>query len=154
MKTRMLGCNRTSKVAIGKIARIKGFTLLELLVVLLIIALLAGYVGPKLFSQVDQAKITTAKAQMKSLSDALYRYRIDTGAYPASELGLNALMEKPPSAAMWHGPYMTKEIPLDPWGHPYQYVIPGKKGEVDIMSFGRDGRIGGENEDADIIESL
>ena len=151
MKEDVIGCKKNGA---EKIVSAKGFTLLELLVVLLIIALLAGYVGPKLFSQVDQAKITTAKAQIKSLSDALYRYRIDTGAYPGAEQGLQALMEQPPGVAMWHGPYLAKELPSDPWGRAYRYVIPGAKGEVDIMSFGRDGQLGGEKEDADIVEGL
>ena len=101
-------------------ARQGGFTLLELLVVLLIIALLAGYVGPKLFSQVDKAKVKATQAQMKTLGDALVQYRLDVGSYPSSEQGLDALVKAPPGVAGWHGPYLAQDVPLDAWGRPYQ----------------------------------
>lgn len=97
----------------------RGFTLLELLVVLLIIALLAGYVGPKMFDRLELAKVQTAKGQMKSLGDALHQYRLDNGHYPAETLGLGALTERPASEPNWHGPYLPKAAPPDPWNTPY-----------------------------------
>ncbi len=96
-------------------AAIKGFTLLELLVVLLIIALLAGYVGPKLFSQVDKTQVKAAQAQMKTLGDSLVQYRLDTGSFPGPEQGLDALTKEPQGVSMWHGPYLAKDVPADPW---------------------------------------
>ncbi|KJX01456.1 general secretion pathway protein GspG [Enterobacter roggenkampii] len=104
----------------------QGFTLLELLVVLMIIALLAGFVGPKLFTQVDNAKEKTALSQMKGFSDALSQYRLDVGQYPDEQQGLKALMEKPSQADNWHGPYLSKAIPNDPWGNPYQWHNPAR----------------------------
>jgi general secretion pathway protein G len=132
--------------------RAYGFTLLELLVVLLIIAMLAGYVGPKLFGELDRAKVKTAQGQIKALGDALDRYRLDVGAYPSTEQGLNALLENPADAgARWHGPYLTREIPADPWGRPYHYTRPGSAGkEFDLMSYGADGKPGGTGYAADV----
>lgn len=132
----------------------KGFTLLELLVVLLIIALLAGYVGPKLFSQVDKAKVKTAQAQMKTIGDALTQFRLDTGSYPTADQGLDALTKAPQGTNNWNGPYLAKTVPADPWGHAYQYHVPGRDSEADIVSFGRDGREGGSGEDADLYYDL
>jgi general secretion pathway protein G len=132
----------------------KGFTLLELLVVLLIIALLAGYVGPKLFSQVDKAKVKAAQAQMKTLGDALTQYRLDTGSYPSVDQGLNALAKEPQGVSNWNGPYLAKAVPADPWGHSYQYHVPGRESEADLISLGRDGREGGSSEDADLYYDL
>ena len=126
-----------------------GFTLLELLVVLLIIALLASYVGPKMFDRLELAKVQTAQGQMKSLADALHQYRLDNGTYPDETLGLNALTTRPANANNWQGPYL-KSLPPDPWGNPYQYLSPGLKGEVDIISLGADGQPGGSGDDADI----
>ena len=116
-----------------------GFTLLELLVVLLIIALLAGYVGPKLFSQVDRAREKTALAQMKSLSDALGQYRLDVGQYPTEEQGLAALVVNPAGVEHWQGPYLAKALPDDPWGHPYVWKHPGVDHDVEIVSYGPGG---------------
>lgn len=127
-----------------------GFTLLELLVVMVIIGLLAGYVAPRYFSQVGKAEVKTARAQIDALEKALDQYRLDTGHYPAADLGLGALTAKPPSETKWQGPYLKKAVPLDPWGHAYVYKIPGEHGEFDLFSFGRDGQAGGEGEDADI----
>ena len=128
-----------------------GFTLLELLVVLLIIALLAGYVGPKLFGEVGKAKTKTAASQMKSIAGALDQYRLDTGRYPSNELGLNALTKKPPEESKWSGPYLMKDVPNDPWDKPYIYRIPGENGrDYDLLSYGLDGKPGGSGEDADI----
>ncbi|KVO23658.1 type II secretion system protein GspG [Burkholderia ubonensis] len=124
----------------------RGFTLLELLVVLLIIALLAGYVGPKLFSQIDSAKVKSAQAQMKTIADALTQYRIDTGHYPSEEEGFKVLTQKPPGETNWHGPYLAREVPDDPWGHPYIWKNPGAKHEVEIVANGKSGRSGDQNE--------
>jgi general secretion pathway protein G len=132
--------------------RVRGFTLLELLVVLLIIALLAGYVGPRLFGQVGQAKAKAAQAQIKTIADALQQYRLDGGHYPNTQQGLGALMTKPADAGeTWRGPYLMKAVPPDPWGRAYIYRLPGANGhEFDLISLGLDGQPGGSGEDADI----
>jgi general secretion pathway protein G len=127
-----------------------GFTLLELLVVLVILGLLAGYVAPKYFSQIGKSEVKTAQAQIGALEKALDQYRIDTGRYPGIEQGLAALNSQPADEPRWDGPYLRKAIPNDPWGKPYQYRMPGEHGEVDIYSFGRDGVAGGNGVDADI----
>lgn len=131
-------------------ARQAGFTLLELLVVLVILGLLAGYVAPRYFSQVGKSEVTTAQAQIGALEKALDQYRIDTGRYPSTEQGLAALNAKPADEARWGGPYLKKAVPSDPWGNPYQYRMPGEHSEVDVFSLGRDGRPGGTDADADI----
>lgn len=121
-----------------------GFTLLELLVVLMIIALLAGFVGPKIFSNVDSAKEKTALRQMRSFADAMAQYRLDVGHYPSESEGLKALTAKPSSAQNWNGPYLSKEVPLDPWGNAYQWHNPTRDkksiNEVDITSTGKEGK--------------
>ena len=127
-----------------------GFTLLELLVVVTIIALLVGYVGPRLFGQVSKSEITTAKAQIDALEKAVDQYRLDTGHYPTTEMGLAALATRPQNEPKWNGPYLRKDVPLDPWGKPYTYKQPGEKGDYDIVSFGKDGQPGGTGENADI----
>jgi general secretion pathway protein G len=128
-----------------------GFTLLELLVVIVIIGLLAAYVGPKYFSQLGKSEVTVAKAQIEAFDKSLDTYRLDVGRYPSAEEGLNALMAAPPSAgAKWNGPYLKKGVPQDPWGHPYQYRSPGSKGEYEILSLGKDGQPGGSGDNADI----
>lgn len=127
-----------------------GFTLLELLVVLVILGLLAGYVAPRYFSQVGKSEVTTAQAQIGALEKALDQYRIDTGRYPGTEQGLAALNAKPADEARWGGPYLKKAVPSDPWGNPYQYRMPGEHSEADVFSLGRDGRPGGTDADADI----
>lgn len=129
----------------------QGFTLLELLVVLLIIALLAGYVGPKLFERLELAKVQTAKGQMKSLADALHQYRLDNGHYPSEAEGLKVLVERPPTGPGWHGPYLPKSVPPDPWNNPYFFKNPGASHEVEIISLGRDGKAGGEGTSADVV---
>jgi general secretion pathway protein G len=128
----------------------RGFTLLELLVVMVIIGLLAAYVGPKYFSQIGKSEVKTAKAQIVAFEKALQQFRVDVGRYPSTEQGLQALLSKPANVSKWDGPYLEKTLPLDPWGQPYVYVAPGEHGEVDISSYGRDGRPGGEGLDADI----
>ena len=128
----------------------RGFTLLELLVVIVIIGLLAGYVAPRYFSQVGRSEIQVARAQIESLEKALDQYRLDMRRYPSTEEGLQALIAKPAEAQAWSGPYLKKAVPLDPWGRPYVYRTPGQKGEFELVSYGRDGRPGGTGEDADI----
>ena len=128
----------------------KGFTLLELLVVLVILGLLAGYVAPKYFAQVGKSEVKTARAQIEGIEKALDQYRIDVGHYPSTEQGLAALNTKPADEARWDGPYLKKALPNDPWGKPYQYRMPGEHGEVDIFSYGRDGQPGGTGDGADI----
>ncbi|HEV8106752.1 MAG TPA: type II secretion system major pseudopilin GspG [Burkholderiales bacterium] len=128
----------------------QGFTLLELLVVIVIIGLLAGYVAPRYFSQVGRSEIQVAKAQIESLDKALDQYRLDMRRYPSTEEGLQALVAKPESAAAWSGPYLKKSVPNDPWGRPYVYRTPGQKSEFELFSYGRDGKPGGTGEDADI----
>ena len=136
--------------SMGYINRNRGFTLLELLVVLVILGLLAGYVAPKYFAQVGKSEVKTARAQIEGIEKALDQYRIDVGHYPSNEQGLAALNTKPADEARWDGPYLKKNLPNDPWGKPYQYRMPGEHSEVDIFSFGRDGQPGGTGEGADI----
>ena len=128
----------------------RGFTLIELLVVVVIIGLLAGLVAPRYFGQVGKSEVTTAKAQMDALEKALDQYRLDTGHYPSTELGLNALLQRPASEPKWAGPYLRRDVPLDPWGKPYVYKMPGEKGDFDLLSYGKDGQPGGTGENADL----
>jgi len=132
------------------IHRRNGFTLLELLVVIVIIGLLAGYVAPRYFSQVGKSEIQVARAQIESLDKALDQFRLDMRRYPTTEEGLAALVATPSEAQGWSGPYLKKAVPVDPWGRPYVYRTPGQKGEFDVFSYGRDGKPGGTGEDADI----
>jgi general secretion pathway protein G len=127
-----------------------GFTLLELLVVIVIIGLLAGYVAPRYFSQVGKSEVQVAKAQIDALEKSLDQYRLDTRHYPSADQGLTALVSKPSSETTWNGPYLKKAVPNDPWGRPYVYRTPGQKGEFDLFSYGRDGKPGGTGDDADI----
>ena len=128
----------------------RGFTLLELLVVIVIIGLLAGYVAPRYFSQVGRSEIQVARSQIESLEKALDQYRLDMRRYPTAEEGLDALVAKPANAQTWSGPYLKKAVPNDPWGRPYVYRTPGQKSEFELVSYGRDGKPGGTGEDADI----
>jgi general secretion pathway protein G len=127
-----------------------GFTLLELLVVMVIIGLLAGYVGPKYFSQIGKSEVKAARAQIDSLGKALDQLRLDTGHFPSTEEGLAALITRPANQPKWDGPYLTKNVPVDPWGNPYIYKFPGEHGEYDLISKGKDGQPGGEGEAADL----
>jgi general secretion pathway protein G len=127
-----------------------GFTLLELLVVMVIIGLLASYVGPKYFGQIGKSEIKTAQAQIDAFGKALDQYRLDTGHYPPTDLGLNALVIRPANEPKWIGPYLAKAVPNDPWGRPYQYKSPGEHGDYDLWSLGKDGQPGGTAEAADI----
>lgn len=129
-----------------------GFTLIELLIVMIILGLLAALVAPRMFGKVGSSKQKAAKSQMALFETALDTYRLDMGKYPTNEQGLTALREKPDDAdTNWDGPYLPKEIPLDPWGHAYVYVQPGEHGDYDILSYGADKQPGGEGEDADIV---
>jgi general secretion pathway protein G len=130
--------------------RARGFTLLELLVVVAIIGLLVGFVAPRYFGQIGKSEVNTAKAQIDALEKALDQYRLDTGRYPGIEVGLDALVNRPQNEPKWNGPYPRKAVPLDPWGKPYQYRIPGEKGDYDLISFGKDGSAGGSGENADL----
>ena len=131
-------------------SRSRGFTLLELLVVMVIIGLLVGYVGPRYFSQIGKSEIKAARAQIDAFEKSVELYRIDTGHFPTTEQGLTALFVKPANEPKWHGPYLKKEPPADPWGNPYLYRTPGQRGDFDILSLGKDGQPGGEGEAADI----
>jgi general secretion pathway protein G len=128
----------------------RGFTLLELLVVMVIIGLLAGYVGPRYFAQVGKSEVKTARAQIDAFEKSLDQYRMDVGRYPTNEQGLDALFVRPESESKWQGPYLKKKPPADPWGNKYLYKIPGEHGDYDLLSYGRDGKPGGSDEDADI----
>jgi general secretion pathway protein G len=131
-----------------------GFTLLEMLVVLVVLGLLAGLIGPQLFGRVGEAKATTAKTQMELIGVALDSYRLDNGNYPVTAQGLDALNTRPgrqPAPLNWRGPYLRKAVPADPWGRPYVYVAPARGGEgYELRSLGRDGAEGGSGEDADL----
>lgn len=130
----------------------KGFTLLELLVVLVIVGLLVGIVGPRLFGNVSKSEITTARAQIDVLSKALDQFRLDVGRYPSSQEGLAVLVTPVSGEARWRGPYLRKDVPPDPWGMPYQYKYPGSKqsDDFDLYSFGPDKTPGGSGDNADI----
>lgn len=131
--------------------RNRGFTLMELLVVIIIIGILAALVGPKFFGRVDEAKQKAAKAQIELFGTALDSLRLDVGRYPTTEEGLKALREKPAGMDTWKGPYLPKELPLDPWGSAYIYKSPGDHGEFDIISLGKDKAEGGEGDNQDIV---
>ncbi len=127
-----------------------GFTLIELLVVMVIIGLLAALVAPRLFPKLGKGKQAAAKAQIELLGQALDQYKLDVGSYPSTTEGLNALMTNP-GGDKWEGPYLKKNVPLDPWGNPYNYQSPGTHGEYDLYSLGRDNKSGGEGEDKDVL---
>lgn len=138
------------QMACSRPASATGFTLLELLVVVAIIGLLAAYVGPKYFSQIGKTEQAVAKSQIEAYRRALGAYRLDVGTFPSSEEGLDALVRKPASAAKWNGPYLEKAVPVDPWGRPYQYRSPGRQGDFEIVSYGKDGQPGGTGDAADV----
>jgi general secretion pathway protein G len=138
------------KVQSRWLGRMGGFTLLELLVVMVIIGLLAGYVAPRFFAQIGKSERGAARAQIDGLEKALDQYRIDVGHYPRTEQGLKALNEKPANETKWAGPYLKKTLPADPWGNPYQYRQPGEHGEYDLLSYGKDGQPGGTGEAEDV----
>ena len=134
----------------------KGFTLLEIIVVVFILGLLAAIVAPKIIGRTDDARIAEAKVQIKNFETALKLFKLDNGSYPSTEQGLAALVEQPVSGQVPQkyraGGYLEqKQIPLDPWGNPYIYISPGLHGDIDIMSLGADAKEGGEGKDADIV---
>ena len=130
----------------------KGFTLLEILVVMVILGLLAGLVGPRVLKHLDSSKSKTAMLQIEELGAALDLYRLEVGSYPNTEQSLTALIEKPEGTTSWNGPYLKKNvIRLDPWGHSYQYKYPGDNGEYDLYSLGADNTEGGDGENTDIV---
>lgn len=146
------GCSSSpSRLAVSAVShKNRGFTLLELLVVLVIIGLLAALVGPTLYGRIKPAKQAAARAQISEFMTALDNYFVDVGSYPTTQEGLQALRSKPHGVKHWQGPYLKKEVPNDPWGHPYVYRAPGRNGGYEIVSYGADGRAGGTGENADI----
>lgn len=133
-------------------ARQQGFTLLEILVVLVILGLLASLVGPQVFRQLASSKTKTAALQIEELGAALDLYRLEVGQYPSTREGLDALIERPSGVSLWNGPYLKKKvIREDPWGNPYQYRAPGEHGEYDLFSYGADKKEGGEGENRDVV---
>lgn len=136
---------------VRKRGRSRGFTLLELLVVMVIIGLLAGFVAPRYFAQVGKSRVKAARAQIDAIDKALEQFRLDVGRLPTTEEGLAALNVAPQGMTNWDGPYLKKDVPLDPWGHAYLYTQPGThQNDFDVMSYGRDGRPGGSGEDEDL----
>lgn len=128
----------------------RGFSLIELLIVMIILGLLASLVGPRLFGHVDDARVSTARSQIELLGTALDSYRLDIGRYPTTEQGLDALRREPSGVRNWNGPYLNRDIPKDPWGNEYQYKSPGDHGEYDLWSYGADGEPGGDGDNAEV----
>lgn len=130
---------------------VQGFTLLELLVVVVIIGLLASYVGPRYFGQIGKTEQQVARTQIEGFNKALDAFRVDTGRYLTTQEGLQALMIAPADVvSSWAGPYLKKSPPPDPWGHPYRYENPGASGEAEVSSWGKDAQPGGTGENADL----
>jgi len=129
----------------------RGVTLIELLVVMVILAMFATLVGSRVFKSVDRAKQVQAKAQIQELESVLDMYRLDVGRYPSAAEGLQALRTKPQGVDSWDGPYLRKDLGLDPWGHAYVYRFPGQHGDFDLLALGADGQEGGEGDAIDIV---
>ena len=140
-----------NRPAAATLNRQAGITLIELLVVMVIISLFATIVGQRLFRNVDRAMQVTAKAQISEFESVIGLFRLDVGRFPNSQEGLQALRVQPSGVPNWDGPYLAKEVPLDPWGVPYQYRYPGTHNDYDLLSFGADGQEGGADEDLDIV---
>lgn len=135
----------------GRVSMDAGFTLIELLIVLGILALLASFAAPQVLRYLGKARTETAKVQINAISSAVELYALDNGGYPAQQVGLAGLIQAPPDAARWSGPYLKKaEGLIDPWGRPYQYRVPGRTGSFDVLTLGRDGAPGGAGEDQDV----
>ena len=128
----------------------KGITLIELLVVMVIIAMFATLVGSRVFRNVEKGRQTVAKEQITQFESVLDIYRLDVGRYPSTEEGLQALQIRPSGVENWDGPYLKKDVPLDPWNKPYVYRCPGQHGDFDLASYGADGAEGGDGDNADI----
>jgi general secretion pathway protein G len=138
------------KQAIGR-QKNQGFTLIEVMVVIIIVGLLSALVAPKFFGKIDQARVKTTKTQIELLGAALDDFRLDNGRYPTMEEGLNALRKQPDELKNWYGPYLPKDIPLDAWGKEYIYKSPGDHGDYDLFSYAKDGQEGGERDNRDIV---
>jgi general secretion pathway protein G len=153
MRAEMAGRGRASGDREDRVRQLRsqrGFTLIELLVVIIVLGLLVGLVGPRLFGRVGQSKTATTKAQIELLGAGLDQYRLDVGSYPNTAQGLDALMRNP-NAPNWNGPYLKKAVPKDPWGQPYKYACcPGQHGDYDLWSEGADNAPGGDGENADV----
>jgi general secretion pathway protein G len=147
---RVCGATRDSRLETRNSSASAGFTLIELIVVVVIIGLLAGLVLPQFIRQEEKAKIKTAKAQIELFGTALDTFRLDVGRYPSTEEGLRALSQKPGALERWDGPYLKKDLPEDPWGKAYVYRSPGEHGPYDILSYGADGVQGGEGDNRDV----
>ena len=132
-----------------KVSNKRGFTLIELMVVLFILGLLAALVAPKMLGRMGESKVKAAKAQIELLGTALDSFHLDIGRYPTTQEGLQALRTAPAGVDAWKGPYLPKDVPNDPWGRPYQYVCPGNHGDYDLFSLGADNAEGGEGENQD-----
>lgn len=145
-----LSLNKHALLSTLKYKRSGGFTMMELLIVLVIVGLLAALVGPTLYHQIKPAKQSTARAQIENFATALDSFFINMNRYPTTQEGLEVLRIEPEGDEKWKGPYLKKEIPKDPWGNPFVYLSPGRNGGYEIVSFGSDGREGGEEDDADI----
>lgn len=143
-------CAYTNRPPSGHTRGMRGFTLLELLVVIVIIGLLAGIVAPRYFDQVSKSNSNIGRAQIDLLEKALDQYRLDVGSYPTSDLGLGALNTRPQNLEKWAGPYLKKTVPADPWGRPYIYKSPGEHSEYDLSSLGSDGQEGGTGDAVDL----
>ena len=130
--------------------KIRFFTLIEVVVVIVILVMLASLAAPMYFRYIRQAKVSTAKTQIKLLEDAIIGYKLDVGSFPSSEDGLQALIENPGDSEKWKGPYIKPAVPKDPWGNDYVYTCPGEHGDFDLLSYGADGQPGGTDENADI----
>ena len=141
---------RRTRIFAAQLANSEGFTLVELIVVVIIIGLLAGLVLPQFIRQEEKAKLGAAKAQIELLGTALDTFRLDVGRYPSTEEGLQALRQKPGTLDRWDGPYLKKDLPMDPWGSPYAYKSPGDHGPYDIVSYGPDKAPGGDGDNRDI----
>lgn len=128
----------------------RGFTLIEMVAVVIIIGLLAALVGPRLFGKVTQSKQAAAQAQIEMFGVALDSFRLDIGRYPTTDESL-AVLQANPGLEQWDGPYLKKDIPLDPWGAPYAYLSPGEHGEYDLISYGADRASGGDGENSDVV---
>jgi len=134
-----------------RVRRQQGFTLIELLVVLAILAMLAAVVVPRVFRSLEKAKVNTAKTQIAAFETAIAAYRLDVGSFPTTDHGLQALRTEPSGVENWDGPYLPKDVPADPWGHPYVYRCPSAHGDYEIISYGADGREGGDGVNKDIV---
>ena len=129
----------------------RGFTLIELLIVMIILGMLAALVGPRMFGKIGSSKQKAAKAQISLFETSLDIYRLDMGKFPSTDQSLAALREKPDDDENWDGPYLPKEVPLDPWGEPYEYKFPSEHSDYEIISYGADKQPGGDDEDTDIV---